>query len=66
MKYHTLFTKIPFRILRYTNKHLPIFSLVFPWAAVLCVEFATGQPFAFYVNMYFTPSKYNTVSILLA
>jgi hypothetical protein len=66
MKYRTLFTKVYFRILRYTNKHVPIFSQVFPWALVLCEQFVTGQPFAYYMNMYFKPSKYNTVSILMA
>jgi hypothetical protein len=66
MKDRTLSTTVFFRLLRYTNKQLPIFSQVFTWAQVFCEVFAIGQPLAFYVNMYFTPSKYNTVNILMA
>jgi hypothetical protein len=58
MKDRILSKTVFFRILRYTNKHLPIFSQVFPWALVFCEVFVIGQPLPFYVNMHFTPSKY--------
>jgi len=66
MKDRALSTTVFFRILRYTNKHLPIFSQAFPWVLVFCEMLAIDQPLTFYVTMYFTPSKYNPVNILMA